>query len=43
MSYKPDEATLISFLYGELEGDERIMVEQYLELHPGEKKRLQEW
>jgi hypothetical protein len=43
MNYKPDEATLISYLYGELEGDERSMVEKYLEANPGEKKRLEEW
>lgn len=43
MSYKPDEATLISYLYGELEGDEVKMVEEYLEKNPVEKKRLEEW
>ncbi len=43
MSYKPDEATLISYLYGELEGEERKMVEDYLEKNPGEKKRIGEW
>lgn len=43
MSYKPDEATLISFLYGELEGAEQRQVEQYLQSNPDERKRLEEW
>lgn len=30
MSYKPDEATLIAYLYGELEGVEKENVERYL-------------
>ncbi len=42
MNYKPDEATLISYLYGELEGEEKRMVEDYLEKNPGEKRRLDE-
>lgn len=30
MNYKPDEAALIAYLYGELSDDERAKVEQYL-------------
>lgn len=40
MNYKPDESTLISWLYDELEGDERAKVERYLNEHPEELKRL---
>ena len=34
MNYKPDEKTIVAYLYGELEGEERIRFEQYLESHP---------
>ena len=43
MNYKPDEATLISYLYGELDSAEQLKVEQYLQMNPVEKKRLEEW
>jgi hypothetical protein len=42
MNYKPDEATLIAFLYDELEGKEKERVQQYLQEHPAEVKKLQE-
>lgn len=34
MSYKPDEGTLMAYLYGELEGAEKDKVERYLFEHP---------
>jgi hypothetical protein len=43
MNYKPDEATLVAYLYGELEADERLRVEDYLQRNPSEKKRIEEW
>lgn len=43
MSYKPDEATLVSYHYGELEGEELVKVEQFLNENPAERKRLDEW
>ncbi len=43
MNYKPDEATLVSYHYGELEGEERSKVEAYLRSNPAEQKRLEEW
>lgn len=43
MNYKPDEATLVSYHYGELEGEDRIKVEQYLKDNPAEQKRMEEW
>ncbi len=43
MNYKPDEATLVSYHYGELEGEERNKVEAYLRSNPLEQKRLEEW
>jgi hypothetical protein len=39
MSYKPDEVTLMTYLYGELEGQEKEKLEQYLSENP---KALQE-
>ncbi len=42
MSYRPDEGTLISWLYDELEGEERAKVDSYLNEHPEELKRLRE-
>ncbi len=41
MSYKPDESTLISYLYGELDAKESEKVQRYLETHPDELKHLQ--
>ena len=43
MNYKPDEATLVSYLYGELEPAEQLKVEEYLNGNPEEKKRMDEW
>lgn len=43
MNNKPDEATLISYLYGELESAEQLQVEQYLQKNPEERQRLEEW
>lgn len=34
MNYRPDEALLISYLYGELQGEEKRQVERYLAEHP---------
>lgn len=43
MNYKPDESTLIAYHYGELEGEERARVEAWLEQHPEERRRLNDW
>jgi len=43
MNYKPDEATLIAYHYGELEGDVRANVEAYLDRFPEERRRMEEW
>lgn len=40
---KPDEATLIAYHYGELEGEERERVEAWLTENPEEQRRLAEW
>src|SRR5437879_989593 len=37
MSYKPDEGTMIAYLYGELDATEIEKVENYLAKHPEEK------
>ncbi len=42
MSYKPDKATLTSYLYGELSKEEHEKVEVYLAGHPDLKKELEE-
>ena len=42
MSYKPDESTLVAYLYNELKAEERAIVETYLESHPEMKKELDE-
>jgi hypothetical protein len=34
MSYKPDESALMAYLYGELQGEEKESVEQYLTENP---------
>jgi hypothetical protein len=34
MNYKPDEGTLMAWLYGELEGTEKEKVERYIFAHP---------
>jgi hypothetical protein len=43
MNYKPDEATLVLYCYGELEPVEQLKVEEYLQNNPEEKKRMEEW
>lgn len=40
MSYKPDEATLISYLYGELDAKESEKVLQYFQQHPEDLKQF---
>jgi hypothetical protein len=42
MSYRPDESTLISYLYEELEAKENGKVEQFLQANPEEQKKLQQ-
>ena len=41
MNYKPDEGTLISYLYGELSADEAMKVQTYLHANPETLKKLQ--
>ena len=40
MSYKPDEATLISYLYGELDANQTEKVLQYFQQHPEALKQF---
>lgn len=42
MKYKPDEGTLISYLYGELDAAATKQVMEYLNQHPEELKHLQQ-
>jgi hypothetical protein len=42
MSYKPDESTLISYLYGELGEAEKENVQRYLQENPAARKAMQE-
>jgi len=42
MNYKPDEGTLIAYLYGELDAAESEKVMEYLTQHPEELKTLQQ-
>jgi len=42
MNYKPDEGTLISYLYGELDAAEAEKVVEYLHQHPEELQQLQQ-
>jgi hypothetical protein len=42
MNYKPDEGTLIAYLYGELDAAESEKVMEYLNQHPEELKKLQQ-
>jgi len=42
MSYKPEEATLISYLYGELDAKESEKVMQYFQQYPEALKQFQE-
>lgn len=41
MNYKPNESELMAYLYGELEGEARMKVEQYLALHEDERRSLE--
>lgn len=41
MSYKPDESALMAYLYGELQGEEKVSVEHYLQNNPEAMKELQ--
>ena len=41
MSYKPDESVLMAYLYDELSGEERVLVEKYLLENPTAKKELE--
>lgn len=41
MSYKPDEATLTSYLYGELSEEEHAKVSSYLDANPDVKNELE--
>ena len=41
MNYKPDEGTLMAYLYGELEGAEKEKVERYLFEHPEARTELE--
>lgn len=41
MNYKPDEGTLMAYLYGELEGTEKEKVERYLFEHPETRMELE--
>src|SRR5579871_2178499 len=41
MNYKPDESTLLSYLYGELSDKEAEKLEAYFKLHPEELSKLQ--
>ena len=43
MNYKPDEATLVAYHFGELEGEELRKVESFLMENPSERKRLEDW
>jgi len=43
MNYKPDEATMMSYLYGELDPAGQKKVEEYLQANPEEKKKIEEW
>lgn len=40
MSYKPDEKDFMDYLYGELEGQEKIRFERYLQENPEAQKEL---
>jgi hypothetical protein len=43
MNYKPDESTLISYLYGELSDKEKTKLENYFQQHPEELAKLKEF
>ena len=41
MSYKPDESVLMAYLYDELSGEEKVLVEKYLLENPSSMKELE--
>lgn len=41
MSYKPDESVLMAYLYDELSGEEKVLVEKYLLENPAAMKELE--
>jgi hypothetical protein len=41
MSYKPDESVLMAYLYDELSGEEKVLVEKYLMENPAALKELE--
>ena len=41
MSYKPDESVLMAYLYDELSGEERVLVEKYLLENPTAMKEFE--
>lgn len=41
MSYKPDESVLMAYLYDELSGEEKVLVEKYLLENPTAMKELE--
>lgn len=41
MNYKPDEGTLMAYLYGELDASETAKVQVYLQQHPEELAKLE--
>lgn len=41
MSFKPDESQLMAYLYGELQGEEKVKVDNYLAEHPEAMKVLE--
>ncbi|MCU0419159.1 MAG: hypothetical protein MUC38_05820 [Cyclobacteriaceae bacterium] len=43
MNFKPDEATWMAYVYGELSAEEHAQVEAYLEQNPDQRKRVAEW
>lgn len=42
MSYKPDESVLMAYLYDELNADEKLKVEKYVQENPEAKKELEQ-
>ncbi|HTJ48334.1 MAG TPA: hypothetical protein VL443_02690 [Cyclobacteriaceae bacterium] len=41
MSFKPDEITLMAYVYGELEGEEKEKVEEYLSTHEDARAEIE--
>lgn len=42
MSFKPDQNTLVAYVYGELEAAEEAMVEQYISTHPDARQTVEQ-